>query len=118
MLGEPLPVVRSSEPASVAFVTIAKNRGIAIACDDAGRLEGLVTAGDMSRFVAGGGDWHETPVHTVMTRGPKVAHVGELASAVAYRMEQFGIMATPVLDENERLVGVVHLHDLLRARVA
>lgn len=118
MLGEPLPVVRSSEPASVAFVTIAKNRGIAIACDDTGRLEGLVTAGDMSRFVAGGGDWHETPVRAVMTRGPKVAHLGELASAVAYRMEQFGIMATPVLDENERLVGVVHLHDLLRARVA
>jgi arabinose-5-phosphate isomerase len=47
-----------------------------------------------------------------------VARVGELASAVAYRMEQFGIMATPVLDDQERLVGVVHLHDLMRARVA
>ena len=43
---------------------------------------------------------------------------GELASAVAFRMEKHGIMAMPVLDDGERLVGVVHLHDLLRARVA
>ncbi len=53
-----------------------------------------------------------------MTRKPKIAHVGELASAVAYRMEQHGIMAMPVVDDDERLVGVVHLHDLMRARVA
>jgi arabinose-5-phosphate isomerase len=33
-------------------------------------------------------------------------------------MEQHGVMAMPVLDEQERLAGVVHLHDLLRARVA
>jgi arabinose-5-phosphate isomerase len=53
-----------------------------------------------------------------MTRTPRVARVGELASAIVYRMEQFGTMAMPVLDDDERLVGVVHLHDLMRARVA
>ena len=37
-----------------------------------------------------------------MTTTPKIAHVGELASAVAYRMEQHGIMAMPVVDEHER----------------
>ncbi|HEV8445865.1 MAG TPA: KpsF/GutQ family sugar-phosphate isomerase [Gemmatimonadaceae bacterium] len=118
MLREDLPVVRSSDTVSVAFDVVARQRGIAIACDDNGRVQGLVTAGDMSRFVAARGDLHDTPVDTVMTRAPQVAHLGELASAVAYRMEQFGIMATPVLDDGERLVGVVHLHDLMRARVA
>jgi arabinose-5-phosphate isomerase len=57
-------------------------------------------------------------VERIMTRAPRTAHVVELASAVAFRMEQHGIMAMPVLDEAERLAGVVHLHDLLRARVA
>jgi arabinose-5-phosphate isomerase len=33
-------------------------------------------------------------------------------------MEQHGIMAMPVLDAEQRIVGVAHLHDLLRARVA
>ena len=41
----------------------------------------------------------------------------ELASAVAYRLEQHGIMVMPVVDSADALVGVVHLHDLLRARV-
>jgi arabinose-5-phosphate isomerase len=58
------------------------------------------------------------PVERIMTRTPRRAESGELASAVAFRMESFGIMAMPVLDASERLVGVVHLHDLLRARVA
>ena len=53
-----------------------------------------------------------------MTRAPKVAQAEELGSAVVRRMELAGIMAMPVLDPQERLVGVVHLHDLLRAGVA
>ena len=53
----------------------------------------------------------------VMTRTPKIATVGELASAVAFRMEQNGIMAMPVVTEAGRVEGVVHLHDLMRARV-
>jgi arabinose-5-phosphate isomerase len=118
MLREDLPVLRSSDTMKEAIVTIAKRRGIAIILDGEGRVEGLLTAGDLSRLVERGGDLWPTPVHAVMTRSPKVARVGELASAVAYRMEQFGIMATPVLDDADRLVGVVHLHDLLRARVA
>ena len=118
MLREELPVLRSSDTLKEAIPMIAARRGIAVACDAGRRVEGLLTAGDLSRLIQRGDDVLPTPVHAVMTRQPKVAHVGELASAVAYRMEQFGIMATPVLDAQERLVGVVHLHDLMRARVA
>jgi CBS domain-containing protein len=57
-------------------------------------------------------------VERIMTRQPRSARSGELASAVTYRMEFNGIMAMPVLADGDRLVGVVHLHDLLRARVA
>ena len=58
------------------------------------------------------------PVERIMTRTPRTRAAGELASAVAYRMETNGVMAMPVLGDDERIVGVVHLHDLLRARVA
>jgi acyl-CoA synthetase (AMP-forming)/AMP-acid ligase II len=58
------------------------------------------------------------PVERIMTRTPRLAHCGELASAVVYRMETNGVMAMPVLGDDERLAGVVHLHDLMRARVA
>jgi arabinose-5-phosphate isomerase len=57
-------------------------------------------------------------VRDVMTRDPKVAERDELASACVYRMEQHGIMAMPVVDPSRQVVGVVHLHDLMRAGVA
>ena len=53
-----------------------------------------------------------------MTVAPRLAQPDELASAVVFRMERFGIMAMPVIDTDARLVGIVHLHDLMRAGVA
>jgi arabinose-5-phosphate isomerase len=100
-----------------AIVMIAERRGIAVVVDDANRVEGVVTAGDLSRLIERSADVLPVPVRTVMTRNPKIARTGELASAVAYRMEQHGIMAMPVIGADERLAGVVHLHDLMRARV-
>jgi arabinose-5-phosphate isomerase len=52
-----------------------------------------------------------------MNRKPKVAQADELGSAVVYRMETHGIISMPVLDGNDQIVGVIHLHDLMRAGV-
>ena len=52
-----------------------------------------------------------------MTREAKTARPEELGSAAAHRMEAHGIMALPVEDDDGRLVGIVHLHDLMRAGV-
>src|SRR6185369_14528446 len=100
-----------------AIVMIAERRGIAIVLDDHGHVDGVLTAGDLSRLLEREGPLLTVPVRNVMTKTPKIAHTGELASAVVYRLEQHGIMAMPVVDEGEQLVGVVHLHDLMRARV-
>jgi arabinose-5-phosphate isomerase len=51
-----------------------------------------------------------------MNHTPKLIAADELAAAALYLMETHGIMALPVIDSN-RLVGMVHLHDLLRANV-
>jgi arabinose-5-phosphate isomerase len=119
MLREELPVLQESATMRDAIVMIAERRGIAIVVDDARHVEGVLTAGDLSRLVErrGGEDILPIPVRSVMTKQPKLARSGELASAVAYRLEQIGIMVMPVVDESDKLVGVVHLHDLLRARV-
>jgi arabinose-5-phosphate isomerase len=117
MLRQDLPVLQDGDTMRQATVMIAGRRGIAIVVDGERRVEGVLTAGDLSRMVERGGDLFPIPVRTVMTTKPKLARVGELASAVAYRMEEHGIMAMPVLDELDRLAGVVHLHDLMRARV-
>jgi arabinose-5-phosphate isomerase len=63
-------------------------------------------------------DVFAVPVRSVMNRNPKLARHDDLASAVVYRMEQHGIMAMPVLGDDDQVAGVVHLHDLMRAGVA
>lgn len=117
MLHDELPVLQEADTVREAIVVIAERRGIAIVVDDGGHVEGVLTAGDLSRLIERGGDIMPIAIRDVMTRGPKIAQAGELASAVAYRMEQHGIMAMPVVDGDDRLAGVVHLHDLMRARV-
>lgn len=117
MLDTELPVLTAKQTMREAIVMIAERRGIAIVVDADQRIEGLMTAGDLSRMIERGGDVLALPVRGEMTKNPKIARAGELASAVAFRMEQHGIMAIPVVDDTDRLVGVVHLHDLMRARV-
>ena len=117
MLRTELPILDHDATMRQAIVMIAERHGIAIVIDDQRRVQGVVTAGDLSRLIERGGDVFPLPVKSVMTTTPKIARVGELASAVGYRLEQHGIMAVPVVDEDERLVGVAHLHDLMRARV-
>lgn len=118
MLTEPLPVLPPGARLRQAVVVLAEQRGIVIVADADRRLHGVLTAGDLTRLMEHETDVLAEPVERIMTRSPRSAHTGELASAVAYRMETHGIMAMPVLDGDERLAGVVHLHDLLRARVA
>ena len=117
MLRGDLPILRDGDTMREAIVMIAERRGIAIAVDARTRVQGVLTAGDLSRLVERSENFWAVPIHGVMTRSPKLARAGELASAVLYRMEQHGIMAMPVVNEGDELVGVVHLHDLMRARV-
>jgi arabinose-5-phosphate isomerase len=118
MLTSQLPLLPVSSTLRQAIVVLAERRGIALVADDDRRLLGLLTAGDLTRLMEHQQDVMNESVDRIMTRAPKVARAGELASAVAFRMETAGVMAMPVLNADDAIVGVVHLHDLLRARVA
>lgn len=100
-----------------AVVLMAKRRGTVAIVDDIGHVLGVVTAGDLTRLMERGDDFLSVPVSRVMNAAPKIVRADELASAAAFRMEQHGIMALPVVEERERLVGMIHLHDLMRAGI-
>lgn len=111
----PLPTVPETATMRDATVRLAGRRGLAIVVDAGGAMLGVVTAGDLARLLEREPDALGVPVVRVMTTTPRVAHEDELGSAVVHRMETHGIMAMPVLDAAGTLVGVVHLHDLMRA---
>jgi arabinose-5-phosphate isomerase len=97
-----------------AVVTLAHHRGIASIVEQ-GRLIGVITAGDLTRQAEKHPDFLTRSVDQVMTKTPKTADPEELAAAAVGTMERHGIMALPVVNGDGRVLGVVHLHDLLRA---
>ena len=115
--GNLVPILSENSTMREAVVQLAERRGIAVVRDDDGKVAGVVTSGDLTRLMEREENVMPVPVRTVMTTTPRIARDDELGSAVVYRMEQHGIISMPVVDENERLVGVIHLHDLMRAGV-
>ena len=97
------------------IVPLGLMRGTVPIVDGDERVIGVVTPGDLTRLMERDGDFLSVSVQDVMTRNPKVAAEAQLGSAAVHTMEPFGIMALPVVDDDARLVGVVHLHDLMRS---
>lgn len=118
MITDPMPTIPLDATMREATVCLAGRRGIAIVVEADGCMRGVITAGDLARLLEREPEALALPAARVMTATPRVAHDHELGSAVVHRMETHGIMAMPVLDADERLVGVVHLHDLMRAGAA
>ena len=118
MVTDKLPVLEQGAMMRDAVMMLAERRGTVAIVNDAGQVVGVVTAGDLTRLMERENDVFAVPVDRVMNRQPKTARAEELGSAVVYRMETFGIMAMPVLDGDDRMVGMIHLHDLMRAGIS
>jgi arabinose-5-phosphate isomerase len=117
MVGDDYPRLAADRPMRECVVLLAEKRGTVPIVDAAGQVVGVVTAGDLTRRMERQEDIFDTPVGAVMNPQPKVVSADDFAAAAVFLMEKHGIMALPVVDAGGRLVGVVHLHDLLRAHV-
>jgi arabinose-5-phosphate isomerase len=117
MVGADYPRLGRERPMRECVVLLAEKRGTVPIVDEAERVVGVVTAGDLTRRMERQEDIFETPVGEIMNPHPKLVAADDLAAAAVFLMETHGIMALPVVDAAHRLVGVVHLHDLMRAQV-
>jgi arabinose-5-phosphate isomerase len=117
MITENIPVLPEDATMREAVVLLAERRGIAVVVGKGGGIAGVITTGDLTRLMEHEENVFPIPARSVMNTHPKVARAEELGSAVVYRMETHGIISMPVLNEDESVVGVVHLHDLMRAGV-
>lgn len=115
---EDLPTMPAGGRMADCVVLLARRRGTVAVLDAQGCLAGVVTAGDLTRLIERSPDPLGTPVEDVMTASPRVCGAEDLGAAAVHEMETRGIMAMPVLDDERRVVGMVHLHDLLRAGAA
>jgi arabinose-5-phosphate isomerase len=106
-------LLRSEAPMKDAVVSLAHDRGLCMIADN-GHLTGVLTTGDLTRLAERDPDFLKRPVSKVMNRTPKTAGPDDLAAAAVGLMQTHGVIVLPVV-ENGAVVGVVHLHDLMRA---
>ena len=113
--GAELPQVQEMVSASVALLEMsAKKLGMTTVVDRAGALVGVITDGDLRRFVQQGGDFSKGTAGSLASRHPKLIGADELAAKAVEMMERYSITTLVVTDNAKRIVGVVHLHDLLK----
>jgi arabinose-5-phosphate isomerase len=103
-------------PRAVAAGEAAHACGMTTVVDAEGRLLGVITDGDLRRLHLRGGSFDGLLARDVATRSPKTIGADDLATKALEVME--GTITTlVVVDEARRPCGVVHLHDILRAKI-
>ena len=94
-----------------------KGLGMTVVVDDQDRVAGVYTDGDLRRSIDHKIDLHDAVVRDVMTASPKTVQPGMLAAEALQIMDKTKINALPVVDDDNKLVGALNMHDLLRAGV-
>lgn len=115
-----LPVVREGSTLQQGLQLLdSGGLGTVVVLDSAGRLQGILTDGDVRRMICHKRYSLQDEVEAYMTVRPRFARKGEKTARLLETMEQNAITVLPVVDEDRRLVGIVHLHDLLgKGRIA
>ena len=113
-----VPRVLESTPLSQALVEMTeKGFGMTTVVDGEDKLLGVFTDGDLRRSVDQGADLGQATMTDVMSANPKTVHTNMLAAEALGIMELSKITALIVEDDQHHPVGVVHMHDILRAGV-
>ncbi len=115
--GNQIPFVPLNARMKEAVLEMAAKRGICSVVNDDMHIIGVLTTGDLNRLVERTEHFFDIPVTDVMNKTPKIIGIKTLAYTAYKKMEEYRIIAMPVIDENEKLCGVIHLHDIMRAGI-
>jgi arabinose-5-phosphate isomerase len=115
-VGEQMPRSAPDDLLKNALLEMSrKGLGATVVADQTEHVLGIFTDGDLRRALDRQVDIHSTQVAEVMTRQCKTIAPGMLAAEALRMMQQYKINALPVVNSTGKLVGVLNMHDLLRA---
>jgi arabinose-5-phosphate isomerase len=116
-VGDRVPLAPVGTRMKEAWLLISnKGFGCLGITDEAGRLVGIITDGDLRRHLSG--SIFKRSVEDVMTPDPKTIGPDALVASALEVLNAAAITALMVVDSDERPIGIVHMHDLLRTGVA
>ncbi len=119
MLKENLPLAYENESFSDVIELISEKKlGMAMITNKEGLLTGVITDGDIRRTLIKYQNIRPLTAQDVMTRNPKNINKRDYGASALHLMEKYSITALAVVDEAGHPIGVIHIHDLLKAGVA
>jgi arabinose-5-phosphate isomerase len=114
LTGEQVPAIHRNDSAIKAMQILnEKNIGAVIIVDDDRKVSGIVTDGDVRRYVVGNLHFQELKAGDVMTPDPITIDEDMLAADALSIMQRHEITILPIVDRKQQMVGILHLHDLL-----
>ena len=119
-VGKAFPMVTEKALMKDAIFEITSKRlGVTAVCNGEGHLVGVITDGDLRRALEKFNDLFQREAREVMTGNPKWIEKDALAAKAVQRMEEYSITSLFVFNQaGEKVpVGIIHLHDLLKAGV-
>ena len=116
--GDAIPSVTPDTPLSAALLEIT-NKGMAMTAivDEQRKVVGIFTDGDLRRLFEDAQDYRKLSIGDVMSLNPRCVNPNQLAVEAVSLMEQFRINQLLVADNDGKLVGALHIHDLTTAKV-
>ena len=118
LTGDAVPVVTENTPLREVIVEMTRKRkGMTTVIDGAGRLVGVITDGDLRRLHLTGKSIDDLSAGEVTSREPKTIRADDLAAKALEVMETWQITSLVIVDPGRRPVGLIHMHDILRAKI-
>ncbi|MDF7676742.1 KpsF/GutQ family sugar-phosphate isomerase [Neisseriaceae bacterium ESL0693] len=116
--GHDLPLVYHDTPLRQAIITMSeKGLGMLLVADQSGKLQGLFTDGDLRRLF----QTHDQPnnliMADVMAPNPKTITANRLATEALKLMQSNKVNGLAVVDDEQKPIGALNMHDLLQARI-
>ncbi|WP_215226295.1 KpsF/GutQ family sugar-phosphate isomerase [Echinicola shivajiensis] len=109
-----LPLVSENDDLAKVILEISGKRlGATAVQNEVGELVGIVTDGDLRRMLEHKQDLSKVKAVDIMTKGPKTIELGEYAIRALNKMKEYNITQLVVMD-NEKIVGFIHIHDLMK----
>ncbi len=118
--GDDIPLVyNTTKMQDVIYVMSAKRLGIAVVADEkTGKLLGVISDGDLRRLLEKyNGGLLEKNAEECMTKNPKTITKNELAVSALNKLEKHKITVLVVVDEENNIEGVIHIHDLWKTKL-
>ncbi len=112
------PILLTGESMDNAIIEISKNPcGISVVTDNENYLIGVFSDGDLRRALKKNVDIYELKIDEFITKNPIVVNESEFAVSALYTMKDKKISAMPVLDAQAKVVGIIHIQDIINAGI-